>query len=223
MPAEMGFAMSEALVEMRHRVSTDPVDKIAGLSFLMLSPSIPAYYESATLEDAWTALVDLMPEFYREQLFFLCAEPGDGGAKWRPSWDWLMIQPLLAFHRRYPGAFHFVNRDETGDEAVCDAKCIVGKVRGLAAVEGDDRHGELIVECDDGIARFKITASHTYPIPEDTYTPIYGRDFDKNPYVVGRSLPGRKFEKVSVLEMSKEEHCRLRDLGIIVSRRYILI
>ncbi len=36
-------------------------------------------------------------------------------------------------------------------------------------------------------------------------------------------MPRGKFEKVSVLEMSGEEQCRLTDLGIIELRRYILV
>ncbi|KAK0184617.1 hypothetical protein F5146DRAFT_1074307 [Armillaria mellea] len=217
------FTVSGALQRMRHRVSTNPVDKIAGLAFLMVCETIPAYYESATLEDAWTALVDSMELECKEQLFFLCAEPGDGGKKWRPSWDQLMTKLLLASDLGYDGGFHLVDRDETGDEAVCDAMCIVGLVLGLAVVDEGDRRGELIVEYDGGIARFRTTASHTYPIPEDTYTLIYCKGLSKPCYVVGRSLPGTKFEKVSVLEMSEEEQDRLDDLDITVCREYILI
>ncbi|KAK0184598.1 hypothetical protein F5146DRAFT_1074235, partial [Armillaria mellea] len=193
--------MQQALRRMRERVSTNPVDKIAGLAFLMVCKTIPAYYESTILEDAWTTLVNLMDEEYRAQLLFLCPEPGDGDAKWKPSWDQVMTKPLLAFEFNYRGVLQlFVDRDETGDvdEDACDAECIVGKVLGLAAVKGGDRHGELIVECHDGeIAQFRITASHTYPIPEDTYTLICGDVVFKASYAVGRSLPGRKFEKVS--------------------------
>ncbi|KAK0433521.1 hypothetical protein EV421DRAFT_1718524 [Armillaria borealis] len=213
---ELTLCVPEALEEMQKRVSTKPVDKIAGLAFLMGSGTIPAYYESASLEEAWTALVNSMYAGFRVQLFFVCPEPGDRGPKWRPSWDQVTNKPLLA----YNGVFQFVDRHETGDEEACDAGCIDGLVRGLAVVEGGDRHGEFIVECDDGIARFKITAAHTYPIPEDTYTLIYGGDIDHS-WVIGRSLPGRKFEKVSVLEMSYDESNRLR--RITEKRRRILI
>ncbi|KAK0433533.1 hypothetical protein EV421DRAFT_1427413 [Armillaria borealis] len=215
---QASFWVFRALEEMRNRVSTNSVDKIAGLAFLMGSQQIPAYHESASLEEAWTALVNSMNVYCRAQLFFLCPEPGDRGPKWRPSWDQVMNKPLPAYHFDPAGGFQFVDRDETGDEAWCDAECIDGLVRGLAVVEEGDRHGEFIVECDDGIARFKITAAHTYPIPEDTYTLIYGHYVPENSYVVGRSLPGGKFEKVSVLETSNN------DLQCITERhRYILI
>ncbi|KAK0473036.1 hypothetical protein IW261DRAFT_1343013, partial [Armillaria novae-zelandiae] len=52
------FFDREALVEMRNRISTNPVDKIAGLAKLTGCGSIPAYYKSMSLEDAWTALGD---------------------------------------------------------------------------------------------------------------------------------------------------------------------
>ncbi|PBK76407.1 hypothetical protein ARMSODRAFT_925693 [Armillaria solidipes] len=217
------FLVFRALEEMRNRVSTNPVDKIAGLTFLMESVTIPAYYESQSLEEAWTALVNSMEVDCRAELFFLCPEPGDGGPKWRPSWDQVMNKPLLEYLPYPDGVVQFIDRDETGDEDQCDTECIEGLVRGLAVVEGGHRHGEFIVECDDGIARFKITAAHTYPIPEDTYTLIYGDDEFTNSYVVGRSLPGGKFEKVSVLEISYEEQCRLEDLDIFKKHRYILI
>ncbi|KAK0474100.1 hypothetical protein IW261DRAFT_1369688, partial [Armillaria novae-zelandiae] len=78
--------LHEILAEMWTRVSTNPVDRIAGLAFVTGSKSIPAYSESASLEHAWTALVDSMHAWTRTELFVLCPEPGDRGPKWRPSW-----------------------------------------------------------------------------------------------------------------------------------------
>ncbi|KAK0500732.1 hypothetical protein EDD18DRAFT_778005 [Armillaria luteobubalina] len=206
----------DALVEMRTRVSTNAVDKIAGLAFMMESQWIPAYYESASLEDAWTALVHSMNAWRRAELFILCAEPGDGGPKWRPSWDQAMTKPLLPY---LISIEHAVDRDETWDEDTCCARCVEGVVRGLAVVEGRGRHGEFIVECDDGIQRFEITAAHTYPIPEDTYTLVfYSCDDPPHPCIVGRSLPDGRFEKVSVVE-TYDKNLR----GITEGRCYILI
>ncbi|KAK0234065.1 hypothetical protein IW262DRAFT_131337 [Armillaria fumosa] len=84
-----------ALEEMQKRVSTNPVDKIAGLALMTGSLWIPAYYESASLEDAWTAFVNSMMAFVRAVLFVVCPEPGDRGPKWRPSWEQVMTKPLL--------------------------------------------------------------------------------------------------------------------------------
>ncbi|KAK0477280.1 hypothetical protein IW261DRAFT_1609010 [Armillaria novae-zelandiae] len=206
-----------ALVEMSTRVSTNPVDRIAGLAFLMESQWIPAYSESASLEHAWTALMNSIRPTARAQLFMSSPEPGDGGPKWRPSWHQAMTNPLLSY---WPDTS--VDWDETGGEDSCNEQCIDGFMQGLAVVEAGDRHGEFIVECNDGIKRFRITAPHTYPIPEDTYTLIYLICDETyavpNVCVVGQSLPGGRFEKVSVVETLG------RDLLHITERRqYILI
>ncbi|KAK0439104.1 hypothetical protein EV421DRAFT_1821280 [Armillaria borealis] len=54
----------DVLADMQRRVSTQPVDKIAGLAFPLRSATIPAYYEVGSLEDAWVALVDTMGAKY---------------------------------------------------------------------------------------------------------------------------------------------------------------
>ncbi|PBK89171.1 hypothetical protein ARMGADRAFT_935940 [Armillaria gallica] len=216
------WKVRELLVEMRKRVSTNPVDKIAGLAFLMKCDTIPAYYESESLEHAWAALVNVMDTDCRWPLF-LCAEPGNTGKKWRPSWEQVMTEPLPAF-------FDYcldVCWDEAEDEDWCNAEGIEGLVLGLAVVEEGDRRGELIVNDKAGIEhRFEITATHTSLIPEDTYAMIYTcrveSSWDRG-WMVGRSLPGGKFEKMSTLIISREEHRRLKNLGIIEWRRYILI
>ncbi|KAK0461577.1 hypothetical protein IW261DRAFT_1629257 [Armillaria novae-zelandiae] len=189
--------MDDLLVEMQTRVSTNPVDNIAGLAFLMRSQWIPAYSESASLEHAWTALVDSMDGFSRAQLFFLCAELGDAGPKWRPSWHQVMTMPLLPYWTNGSE----VDRDETRDEDWCDVQCIEGFVRGLAVVEEGDRQGEFIVECDDDIMRFKITAAHTYPIPEDTYTLICDEfdDLNEVPNVDLSDNPLRGFDLLGTI------------------------
>ncbi|KAK0214655.1 hypothetical protein EDD85DRAFT_1000428 [Armillaria nabsnona] len=188
---EMSIDVREALEEMQTRVSTNPVDKIAGLAFLMGSATIPAYYESESLEHAWTALV--------------------------------MTKPLPAF---LDHCFD-IHWDEKEDEDSCDAHCIEGLVLGLAVAEEGDRRGLLIVKGEGRIEhRFEITATHMSPIPEDTYAMIYACKLESSwdyGWVVGRSLPGGKFEKVSMLIISSGEHRRLHNLGIIKKRPYILI
>ncbi|KAK0474110.1 hypothetical protein IW261DRAFT_1341870 [Armillaria novae-zelandiae] len=206
--------LHEALAEMRTRVSTNPVDKIAGLAFLMRSQWIPAYSESASLEHAWTTLVDSMGGFVRAELFMSSPEPGDGGPKWRPSWHQAMTNPLLPY---WPDAS--VDRDETGGEDSCNKQCVDGFMRGLAVVEAGNRYGEFIVKHNGGIKRFGITAPHTYPIPEDTYTLIYcGCMQFSDVCIVGRSLPEGRFEKVSVVETFEWDL-----IHITKSRQYILI
>ncbi|KAK0458878.1 uncharacterized protein EV420DRAFT_1270016 [Desarmillaria tabescens] len=207
-----------ALEDMQNRVSTNPVDKVAGLAFCQLSKTIPAYYESESLEGAWTALMNSMDE-WRRGLLFLYPEPGSAGRKWRPSWDQLMTKPLPA--GGYLGIK--VNRDEM-DEDWCDAECIEkGFVRWLTAVEEGDRRGQLIVNDKGGTEHaFNITAAHEYPIPEDMYALICGVSPSQY-WVVGRRLPEERFEKVSVFQMSLKELNRFRDLHITEECRNILV
>ncbi|KAK0436341.1 uncharacterized protein EV420DRAFT_1317369 [Desarmillaria tabescens] len=219
--------VSVALGEMQNRVSTKPVDKVAGLAFLLWPETIPAYYEGQSLEEAWTALVNSMLTLGRGELFSLFPEPGNARAKWRPSWDQVMMKPLPTYDH---GPHIFVHRDETGDEDSCDVYYIEkGLVQGLAVVEGGPRRGKLIFKNKGGIERgFKIIANHTYPIPEDTYTLIDPGTVDLGMscyrWVVGRSLPGGMFEKVSLVEIPrKKERRRLKKLRITEKRRYILI
>ncbi|KAK0436337.1 uncharacterized protein EV420DRAFT_239050 [Desarmillaria tabescens] len=109
--------MLHVLEEMQNQVSTNPVDKVAGLAFLMWSEKIPAYYESQSLEEAWTALVNSMDALRRGEFFFLCPEPGNAGRKWRPSWNQVMMKPLPAYDFDPSVRVH---RDETGDEDSCN-------------------------------------------------------------------------------------------------------
>ncbi|KAK0449082.1 uncharacterized protein EV420DRAFT_1565829 [Desarmillaria tabescens] len=202
------------LASMRNRVSTNPVDKVAGLAYLLRSHTLPAYYESQSLEEAWTVL-----------LLLVYPEPGNAVKRWRPSWDQLMtkLPPVDSLHPLS------VYRDERMDEDLCDGFCIEkALVRGLAMAEGSDRYGELIAKDVAGIEHgFHITASHMHSIPEDMYTlliPSHHTIQLPLSCVAGRRLPGERFEKVSVFEMTdSEEVKRLEELGIAVKRRNILV
>ncbi|PBK82920.1 hypothetical protein ARMGADRAFT_1137901 [Armillaria gallica] len=72
----------DVLEEMRRRVLMNPVDKIAGMAMLLRSPRIPAYYESQSLEDAWTAFMNTASRYIQVDLFFKYPEPGNASAKW---------------------------------------------------------------------------------------------------------------------------------------------
>ncbi|KAK0433751.1 hypothetical protein EV421DRAFT_1662148, partial [Armillaria borealis] len=86
----LGMPVFIALSEMRKRVSTNPVDRVAGLSYLLWTDGIPAYYATQSEEDAWSALVDEMVITYRGHMFFLYPQPGNGSKFWRPSWKQAM-------------------------------------------------------------------------------------------------------------------------------------
>ncbi|KAK0506456.1 hypothetical protein EDD18DRAFT_1240950 [Armillaria luteobubalina] len=91
---ETANGLFSVLSVMQDRTSTYPIDKVAGLAYSLYTHSIPAYYESQSLEDAWTALVFEMDAIIRGDLFFTYPEPGTGCVKWRPSWEQVVEKPL---------------------------------------------------------------------------------------------------------------------------------
>ncbi|KAK0433070.1 hypothetical protein EV421DRAFT_1910362 [Armillaria borealis] len=146
----LAFQPFDTLEEMQHRVSTKPVDRIVGMVILLWPCMIPAYYESQSLEGAWTALVNTADEFVtRAALFFWYPEPGNTGAKWRPSWDQVMTTPLPRDYKLDVQSVR-VERDAEANVDQCEEMCCIenGFVWGLAegGALGTDRHGELLVE-----------------------------------------------------------------------------
>ncbi|PBK92092.1 hypothetical protein ARMGADRAFT_1080893 [Armillaria gallica] len=228
--------MFDVLSEMQNRVSSNSLDKVTGLAFPLLSTIIPAYHESESLEDAWTALVDVMYVGNRGELFFWYPESGDASKKWRPSWDQVMKKLLPADKISNMK----VDRDDDTDDDWYEGPCVgKGFVQGLAAGDAEKviRRGELIVK-PDGIEHiFNIIACHRYPIPENTYTLLGMETKDSAPnhlndfhpvraqyWVIGRRLSDGKFEKVCVFEIAdREEVRRLSTLGITETRWNILI
>lgn len=199
------------LAEMQMRISTNPVDKIAGLAFCLDSATIPAYYEDQPLEDAWTALVNTIIPWFRGDLFFGFPGPGNANKKWRPSWKQVMAMP-----QQEGECGGWVSREEETGNDWCEGYCIKkGTVQGLAerGVEGVDRRGELTVEdAHRKTHAFQVTAAHEHPIPPGTYT-LIGAHFKY--WVVGVRLPNNWFEKVSVLTMPDlEERKRLENLNV---------
>ncbi|PBK73178.1 hypothetical protein ARMSODRAFT_719335 [Armillaria solidipes] len=223
------FPLFGPLAHMRNRVSTNPVDRVAGLTFC-LEAQRAAYHESETLEDAWTALVNAMNHDMRARILFLYPGVGLGCKKWRPMWEQVMTEPLPADDVYCRG---FVDCDDETDKDWCEGPCIEqGFVRGLntGSAEGVDRCGELVVKDADGMQyTFKIRVTHQFPIPEGAYTLLgsftteWGFKQAMEFWVVGRSLPDRRFEKLSVIRIPDER--RLNQCGIVqwgLERIYLL-
>ncbi|KAK0491912.1 hypothetical protein EDD18DRAFT_1465669 [Armillaria luteobubalina] len=219
-----GMPVFIALSEMQMRVSTNPVDRVAGLSYILWIAEIPAYYASQSQEEAWTALVDGIDESVRGHLFFLYPKAGDGKQCWRPSWKQAMTDALLQLHlTNMPIGIILRDKDNNADSY--SGPCIEsGHVRGLdeESPEGKRREGELLVEdAIGGNHRFKIVADHQCLIPEGlytlvgSYTAILGEFHEPQCWVVGERLPGGMFKKVSVFTMAnKDEVKSLHDLGV---------
>ncbi|KAK0493932.1 hypothetical protein EDD18DRAFT_1256514 [Armillaria luteobubalina] len=219
-----------ALAQMRDRVSHNPVDRVAGLAFLLESGTIPAYYETQSVEDAWTALVNTMQKSYRTQLLFLYPNPGNGDKAWRPTWKQVMTEDVLSISTKNlapTGCEDLRWDDKTNVDKYNGHWMVSGYVRGLAAgdPEGRLRRGELIVRNRLGKCRtIQIVATHQYPIPEGEYALLASRGLGlhivEGHWVVGkiRALGIRhwKFEKLSVFQIPDENDTeRLSDMRIV--------
>ncbi|KAK0431817.1 hypothetical protein EV421DRAFT_2024342 [Armillaria borealis] len=231
-----GTPVFSALSEMQKRVSTNNVDRVAGLSYLLQTEEIPAYYAAQSEEEAWNVLVDEMAPPERAHMFFLYPQPGNGSKCWRPSWKQAMTEVLPPPHLSdldcgWDGS---VQRTKEKNADWCDGFCITtGYVRGLSqgSLEGNFRQGELVLEHKTGAKHtFMVVADHQYPIPEGLYALVGSPPFDflqqvfnKQCWVIGKRLPRQTFKKVSVFRMpDKEEVKRLHDLNIATYARTVL-
>ncbi|KAK0434070.1 hypothetical protein EV421DRAFT_1354855 [Armillaria borealis] len=215
------------LSQMQMRVSTNPVDRVAALGYLLLSREIPAYHEVQCVEGAWTAVVNVISERCRGQLLFLYPEPGNGNRLWRPSWDQVMTGKLLSMDAVQ--LQENVGRYDRTDTDEYSGLCIEsGFVQGLAegGEEGWLREGKLIVKDET----FEIVAAHNYPIPEGSYTLLSSRPLSPSRHVqeqywvAGKRLPDNRFQKVSVFQMNDlEEVERLMNLCNEKLSRTILV
>ncbi|KAK0472995.1 hypothetical protein IW261DRAFT_1596624 [Armillaria novae-zelandiae] len=218
----LGMPVFIALSEMQKRVSTNPVDKVAGLSYLLWTAEIPTYYASQSQEEAWKALADEMNMAYRGYMFFLYPKAGNGKKRWRPSWKQAMTEALPP-PQLTNGWAGFVLRTKDNDADWCDGPCIESAyVRGFGdeSPEEKRRLGELLVEDTmGGKYTFKVFAAHKYLIPEGLYTLVgsspcdfQGKLQEQQCWVVGERLPGGMFKKVSVFMMAnKNEVKRLHE------------
>ncbi len=223
-----------ALLHMRDRVCTNSVDRIAGLVYLLnWVDGIPVYYEMQSMEDAWTALVDVLSRLERAALFFMYPRPGNRNKVWRPSWSQVMnnVEVLPSI----PDVFEaWVDWTEDTDSDWAEAFSIKsGYVQRLAegSYNGNQRQGELVVTDYTGTRHtFKIIANHQYQIPDGLYAVLgscpysdYDRKILGQYWAVGQMLPERKFEKVSVFQIAdKEEVKRLDELNIATKAKFFL-
>ncbi|KAK0505599.1 hypothetical protein EDD18DRAFT_1344415 [Armillaria luteobubalina] len=218
---------------MRDRVSTKPIDKIAGLAYLLRPVIIPAYYEAQSEEDAWTALVNVITHDYKAPMLFLYPEPGNGNEIWRPSWDQVMSGHLPYYDPKL--LYDPVTWDQETNTHSYEALVIESAlVRRLdrEGRQGMSRRGELIVrdKFTRNDHRFMIVATHQYPIAEGWYTIFSSRNRglhseDSRYWVCGLRIPGRNkvFKKVSVFQMPYfVDADRLRTLRITKMSRIVL-
>ncbi|KAK0439967.1 uncharacterized protein EV420DRAFT_1583097 [Desarmillaria tabescens] len=185
----------DILRQMQIRASTKPLDKVAGLAYLLSTKSIPIYDESQSEEDAWAALTEMMSERYRSELLFLYPEPGDGHRRWRPSWHQVMVMAILP-HTRNWWQSETPRTDWIGADSYQGPCVESGYLRGLGEIsnKGIPRQGEYI-------------ADHAYPIPDGSYTLIGDSIFSYPSEISRHRAVGQKrrdgtFEKVSVIQLA---------------------
>ncbi|KAK0476490.1 hypothetical protein IW261DRAFT_1367867 [Armillaria novae-zelandiae] len=219
-----------ALAQMQDRVSQNLVDKVAGLAFLLESGTIPAYYETQSVEDAWTALVNTMQKSCRTKLLFLYPNPGNGDKAWRPTWEQVMAEDVLSISTKNltsTGCDDLRWDDKTNVDTYNGHWIVSGYVRGLAVgdPEGRLRRGELIVRNRLGKRyTIQIVATHQFPIPQGSYALLASRGPSlyhvEGHWVVGKiralGMDHWEFEKLSVFQIPDESEMeRLSDKRIL--------
>jgi len=78
--------------EMNKRVASNPVDRIAGLSYLLHSPQLPVYSETEEEESAWLRCTEVLRDEMKLELLFNFPWPRDQRMhntipSWIPTWD----------------------------------------------------------------------------------------------------------------------------------------
>ncbi|KAK0429937.1 hypothetical protein EV421DRAFT_382379 [Armillaria borealis] len=219
-----GYWVFDFLSQMQKRVSTKPLDKVAGLGYLLDLEYTPIYNSAHSEEDAWAVLVDAMESTSRAQLLFFYPEPGNRTQCWRPSWEQVMMA-MLPPPLGIIWMEHVVRSEKADDDLDSyHGPCInSGDVRGLSHPlhegKGKSRQGRLFIKDGAGWAHpFRIVADHAYPIPDGSYTLIGSKGIVEQlgySWVVGRQRQDGKFEKLSVFSMSEEEEMRLHELGVM--------
>ncbi|KAK0462121.1 hypothetical protein IW261DRAFT_1348527, partial [Armillaria novae-zelandiae] len=204
--------------EMSHRVSTKPLDKVAGLVNLLRTGSIPIYNTKQSAADAWDVLVDLMDPWFRVQLLFMCSEPGNRSKYWRPSWEQVMTNKAIARHFTW---YLGIVRRTNNPDADCYMGCCIksGHVWGLGEVSKKQtlRQGQVVFNDANGASHTLKIADHAYPIPNGRYTLLgcSGIHSNLDLWVVGQIRQDGRFKKLSVFRSADEEKVELYYLPLI--------
>ncbi len=221
----------DVLSEMKNRVSTKPLDKVAGLGYILDLIYLPVYDGTQSEEDAWEALVDAMIRYSRWDLLFFYPEPGDGSRCWRPSWNQIMTK-ILPSHKvsLCDGLFKLREYPDDSADSYQGYYIDSGYVRGLSnpSCNGMPREGELVIKRNIWSTHtFKIIVDHTYPIPTGSYTLLFrwnGITMYRFFCVVGQRRWNRKFKKLSVFRMQDDDNngTSIWDLGILKHSEMVL-
>ncbi len=211
------YSIINILLEMQNRVSAKPLDRVAGLVYLLKLDFIPVYEAEQSPEDAWEILVDAMNRENRTGLLLYYPEPGNGKKRWRPSWQQAMMNNVTGDY--IPSwLLPKVSRTENPDaDWHTGYRIDSGDVRSLGEVPKEEkpREGQLVVKDMAGASHtVRIKADHKYPILDGSYA-LIGPTLERCPYwAVGRLREDGKFEKLSVIEISPEGYLDVKRFGV---------
>lgn len=205
------------LKEMRERYASNEVDKVAGIGFLMLPASLPAFSERTTPEEAWTRCVHHMSSAMRDELLFRFPAPGDGGHSWFPSWKQIQDKRYVLPEDR-PGSLDDISDRRSGltNHVRRSATSytyfghLIEKGHLVAQPTGDridgPRRWAVTVEHGGRKLKFFVSARHHVEIPDGEYS-LVGRvgskDFIVCRYDETATVPG--LQKVSVVSMDSDK------------------
>ncbi len=219
------------LSEMQRRKSVKPLDKVAGVAYVIDVQWLPVYDMGQSEEQAWVWLLRAMFPNTRADLFFYYPEPGNRGYSWRPSWQQVMTQPL-PLHGEAQAIGNIEILVMTSAEQVLHRgpRIRLGEVCRLAgrSPDGYPRHGELVVKDSTGAPhRIKVVANHQYQIPDGLYT-LIGNNGDADGVFMKYWVVGRQrfnwFKKLSVIHIEDEdERKKLQELGVAKKRSEVIL
>ncbi|KAK0479126.1 hypothetical protein IW261DRAFT_1336769 [Armillaria novae-zelandiae] len=194
----------EVVSEMQNRVSSKPVDKVAGLAYILQGTCIPIYNARMSDADAWEVLMDVMSPVSRSELFFYFPGAGNGRKYWRPSWQQILtMKYCLNSTISWVGT---VKHDNTDEDYYVGYFIDSADVRGLdeGLEEEKPRQGEMFFKTSAGIScTFKIWADHAYRIPDGSYT-VTSPNIP-GPWVVGCLRENQEFKKLSVFCLADKQ------------------
>ncbi|KAK0467644.1 hypothetical protein IW261DRAFT_1679949 [Armillaria novae-zelandiae] len=209
---------SLALVsEMQHRVSTKPLDKVAGLAYLLRTDSIPIYNPHQSPADTWEVLMEALESDICLALLLYYHEPGDGRKCWRPSWEQAMRSKIMVpCSTVLPGRLD--STDDPDTDRYIGYRMEMAYLHGFKEVkmEAPPQQGELALKDAFPVPRtVKVMADHAFSIPDGFYTLLgnMGWYYYMHCLIVGRLRDDGKFEKLSVLRLVDDERVSLRELG----------
>lgn len=98
----------------RLRKWSNPVDRVAGMAYVLQCTTLPIYDADLDVEGALEALVQSMSPAQRLSMLVGWGSPGEGLYTWRPSWAQLMKHVKLSELRLSEGPFGFLEYEGLG-------------------------------------------------------------------------------------------------------------